>query len=125
MRLDRALENQGHEPEECGHRSEHDRSEAPLGALDDRSARRRALPPPLIDEVHHDQGIVHHDAAEPQDAQNRRGGKVDPQYQVAQNHPHNPERNHGHDDERLGVGTQRNRQQREDHEHRDRETAIQ
>ena len=45
--------------------------------------------------------------------------------QVTHDHADQPERDDGHDDEGLGIGTQRYREQREDHEHGEREAAIQ
>ena len=44
---------------------------------------------------------------------------------MAQNYPDEPERDDGHDDERLGVGAQRDRQQREDQDHGDPEPGAQ
>ena len=43
---------------------------------------------------------------------------------MAQYHAYDTERDHGHDDERFGIGQKRNRQQGENHEHRDREPTI-
>ena len=57
----------------------------------------------------------------PRDGRRREGNT---QYQVTQNHAGDTERDRRHDDEGLGVGPKRNRQEREYHEHCDRKPAI-
>ena len=123
--MDGTFQNKGSEAEERSHGSEHDRTKAPLGALHDRRPCQGAFPDSLIDEIDHDQGIVHDHPTQAEDTHERYGTQGYSQDPVTQDHSDEPEGDDGHDDERLCIGSEGDGEQREDQEHGNRKSAIQ
>ena len=123
--LNGVLEHEGREADEGGEGSQHDGPEAALGALHDRRSRFGPLPEFPVDEVDHHQRIVDDDAAQAEEPHERLRADRDAEDQVAQDQADQPEGNHGHDDQRLGVGAKRNGEEHEDQDQGDRETPIQ
>ena len=78
-----------------------------------------------VDEVDHDQTVINDYAGQGDEPEERHGGDVDPHHQVPPERPDETERNRSHDNERLHVGTQRDRKQGEDQDHAPDETRSQ
>ena len=58
----------GMKPRKVVREVSHNRTKTPFGAFYDRGSRRIPFPQFLIDEIHHDQGIVHHNTAQAEDS---------------------------------------------------------
>ena len=85
-----------------------------------------AAPPALaVDEVDQHEAVVDHDARQGHDAHHRQHRHVLVHRDVPADGPDEPEGDGAHDDERLHVGPEGNRQQREDREQRERKPHLQ
>ena len=71
-----------------------------------------------IDEVHHDEAVVHHHPGQRQDADERDGRDGQVKQHVAKHRADDAERDGAHDEQRLHVGAQRYRHHRVDAEQR-------
>ena len=81
--------------------------------------------PRAVDEVDHDQAVVDDDPGQRDEAEHRHHGDVEPHHHVSPDGADETERDGRHDDQRLHVRSQRDRQQGEDHEQGEEEPALQ
>ena len=65
--------------------------------------------PRLVDEIHHDQAVVYNNTGECNQAEHRKHAERTPHDDMPNDCPNHAERNDRHDDERLGIRMQWNR----------------
>ena len=77
--------------------------------------QRQSAPPLSIDEIDHDQRVVHHDTCQGNDAECGKEGQVDPHDDMSDDGAYHAKGNCRHDDQRLDVATEFHTEKYEDH----------